>query len=218
MKAPHDAALDPFASAGPSPAAERDADLVALLKAGDAGRAFDGLLARYEGRVYRLCCTLLREPAAAEDAAQEALLRVWRALPRYDAASGALSTWIYAITRNRCLTVLSQRREASAPGPAGIDDETLETLVAEVPAPTGPVDDDGVRALRGMVEALPETQRNVIRLFYYEDRAVGEVAQMLGMPENTVKTHLHRGRTALLDRLQRDGLAQASHWFQGGEG
>jgi len=59
--------------------------------------------------VYRLCCALLRDRTQAEDAAQDSLIRVWKALERYDRRA-SLSSWIYAIARNRCLTALDRKR------------------------------------------------------------------------------------------------------------
>jgi RNA polymerase sigma-70 factor, ECF subfamily len=83
-----------------SDASQRDRDIAELLQGGSHGPAFDRLLERYERKVYRLCCSLMRDPDQAADAAQESLLRVWKALPGYDQRA-SLSTWIYTITRNR---------------------------------------------------------------------------------------------------------------------
>ena len=72
---------------------------------------------------------------------------------------------------------------------------------------------DGHALLRGLVDALPDAQRWSLTLYYYEERAVAEVAAMLGLPEATVKTHLHRGRQALRGRLAERGLADAALWL-----
>src|ERR1700683_1252831 len=90
-------------------AAKENRDIAELLRTGERGRAFTELLQRYEGKVFRLCCALLRDSAQAQDAAQESLVRVWKALDSFDGRA-SLSTWIYAITRNRCLTALERRR------------------------------------------------------------------------------------------------------------
>jgi len=74
---------------------------------------------RYEQKVYRLCCSILRNPDQAEDAAQESLVRVRRALPRYDSRA-SLSTSIYTITRNRCLTAIERRRDLESLSDAGV--------------------------------------------------------------------------------------------------
>ena len=93
-----------------SEAGQRDQDIVELLQGGSFEAAFGRLAERYERKVYRLCCSMLRDPDQAADAAQESLLRVWKALPGYDQRA-SLSTWIYTITRNRCLTAIERRRE-----------------------------------------------------------------------------------------------------------
>ena len=68
----------------PPEAGLRDQDIVELLRGGAIEPAFERLVDRYERKVYRLCCSLLRDPDQAQDAAQESLVRVWRALAKYD--------------------------------------------------------------------------------------------------------------------------------------
>ena len=89
-----------------SEAARRDEDIVGLQAAVAAEAAFEQLAARYARKVHRLCLAMLREPARAEEAAQDCLLRAWRSLSGFQPRAGALSTWLYAITRNRCLSLL----------------------------------------------------------------------------------------------------------------
>jgi len=67
-------------------AASEDRDVIELLRADGRERAFALLLPRYELKIYRLCCALLRDPTQAQDAAQESLVRIWKALPGYDGA------------------------------------------------------------------------------------------------------------------------------------
>lgn len=200
----------PPATSAASEAALRDADVLALLACGDMHRAFELLVPRYEHKLYRLCFALLREPAAAQDAAQDSLLRAWRALPRYEPAKAALSTWLYAIARNRCLTLL-----AAATGHTqslSLPEVEAEVDLLAAPMPTHP-DRDATDTVRQLVDALPEAPRRCLTLFYYEERSVAEVAAMLGLPEGTVKTHLHRGRAALLKALQALGLADPQLWL-----
>jgi RNA polymerase sigma-70 factor (ECF subfamily) len=185
-------------------AAERDRDIVELLRKVGRDGAFEELLRRYEGKVYRLCCALLRDRAQAEDAAQESLVRVWKALDRYDGRA-SLSSWIYAITRNRCLTALEKRRSH----------DFLEELgeEAEFGSPArGQPDDGRAEQLLGLVALLPERLRRALILYYYEERSVSEVALMLGCPEGTVKTMLFRARAALAEMLQRRGLDDPAYW------
>jgi RNA polymerase sigma-70 factor, ECF subfamily len=186
----------------------RDADLLAALARGDRQSAFDGLAERYAARVHRLCCLLLRDEAAAEDAAQDSLLRAWRALGGYDPARGALSTWLYAITRHHCLALLGRSTLLTV----SMDDDETQALVAALPQPAqDPA--DAQATLAALVRALPEAQRACLQLFYWEDRSVTEVAAMLGLPDNTVKTHLHRARARLKDALAAQGLGDPSLWL-----
>lgn len=188
-------------------AAIRDLDILDLLRSGQRERAFEELLHRYEGKIYRLCLTLLRERAQAEDAAQESILRVWKALGSYDTRA-ALSSWIYAITRNRCLTALERRRTHSSV----LDDDAEESL-RTVAAPAAPAAPEGAALLRELVEALPERPRRVLLLYYFEERSIGEVAAMLGCPEGTVKAHLFRARATLARELVRRGLDDPDDWL-----
>ena len=188
---------------------QRDADIATLLRSGDAPGAFTHLVERYEGKVFRLCRTLLQDVSLAQDTAQDIFLRVWRALDRYDPASGAFSTWIYAITRNRCLTVLARQPQSNT----SLSDADTWDHAAQIPIPCTINDAASLDWLRAQVDALPAPYRRSLTLFYYEDHSISEVAAMLGLPEGTVKTHLHRARAALHANLQRYGLAEATLWL-----
>jgi len=189
-------------------AASRDSDIVGLLRSGHRERAFEALLQRYEGKIYRLCCALLRDRTQAEDAAQESLLRVWKAFDAYDGRA-ALSSWIYAITRNRCLTALERRKAMDS-----LSDSEVEAEVAGLGSPDeGPADERSGQ-LRELVNLLPERLRRTLVLYYFEERSTSEVALMLGCPEGTVKTHLFRARAALMGQLKKRGLDDASLWLE----
>jgi len=190
-------------------AVTRDRDIAELLLAGRRDGAFDALLQRYEGKIYRLCCVMLRNRAQAEDAAQESLVRIWKALERYDGRA-SLSSWIYAITRNRCLTALERRREMDS-----LSDDAVATEVAMVAAPDETFSADQSGQLQELIDLLPERLRRPLLLYYFQQRSTSEVALMLGCPEGTVKTHLSRARTALIEQLRRRGLDDPSMWLEG---
>jgi RNA polymerase sigma-70 factor (ECF subfamily) len=190
-----------------APAVPADNDIVDLLRGGAAEPAFALLLQRYESKVYRLCCALLRDRANAQDVAQESWVRVWKALPRYDGRA-SFSTWIYTITRNRCFTAMQRQQRLMLHCAEDLDSE-VQDLALE---PADPQDRSAL--LSELVELLPERYRRTLVLFYYEERSVGEVADMLGMPEGTVKTYLHRARAALAEQLRRRGLGEASDWLE----
>lgn len=192
-----------------SDAALRDADIVAALVQGESASAFEALVMRYEKKVFRLCMAMLRDEGQAQDAAQDVFLRVWRALGSYDAHSAAPSTWLYAIARNRCLTLLARRD----PAQASLSEPEVWTevaLLADVPA-----DHDLAPAamLGRLIGGLPLAYGSCLTLFYYEDKSINEVAAMLGLPEGTVKTHLYRARKLLLAALAQQGLDDPALWL-----
>jgi RNA polymerase sigma-70 factor, ECF subfamily len=189
-------------------AEDRDADLLAMLRRREHEAAFGLLADRYEQKIFRLCSAMLRHSQEAEDAAQESLLRVWKSLASYDGRA-SLSTWTYTIARNRCLTAIERRRHADS-----LSDEAvvMELDATHHSAPEPP--DDRAALLQALVEELPERYRQTMKLYYYQDRAVEDVAAMLGSPSGTVKTNLHRGRQLLAARLQQLGLGQAAYWLE----
>jgi RNA polymerase sigma-70 factor (ECF subfamily) len=167
-----------------------DTAIVEALKAGRSQAAFEALVGAYRRRVFGLAYSILRERAAAEDVAQEVFVKLWKALDSYDGRA-KLSTWIYAITRNTAISALRGRRSAGSLSEPGV--------LAEAEAASAVEDRVGAddAALWRAVAALPEAQRRAVTLYYQDERPVEEVAEMLGVPANTVKTHLHRARARL---------------------
>ncbi len=180
-----------------SAAMERDADLVAALRAGERNAVLQGLMERYRQKVMHLALSLVRDPVLAEDLAQTAFVKIWQALPRFDGRA-ALSTWLYAIARNTCLTALARERRLvpleSVGEEDGVDEQGFE------PAASGHGSAGQAAAeydVARLLEQLPELYRRVVVLFYLQDRSVDEVGELLGMPSGTVKALLHRGRKRL---------------------
>jgi RNA polymerase sigma-70 factor (ECF subfamily) len=152
-------------------------------------RALERLMEQYQGKVYRMALVMLRDSARAEDVTQDVFVKLWRALPLYDGRA-ALGTWLYTIARNTCL---SARRADAYRRTAALDDTTEPIATAIEPI---------TLTLEQCVSRLPDVQREVITLFYMQDRSVADVAAMLDLPEGTVKSHLHRARRALGEMLQ----------------
>lgn len=173
------------------PEGEEDRELVRRAQEGDEA-AFSVLVERHGDRAYALALRILRSTSDAEEVAQDALVRAWRSLSKFRGDS-AFSSWLYRIVARQAFdraAVLKSRRHREVGG-EGIDDVPAETA--------GPDPEARERAVRleRLVAGLPEVPRTVVTLYYYQDRSVAEVAKILGMPENTVKTHLSRARAAL---------------------
>jgi RNA polymerase sigma-70 factor (ECF subfamily) len=171
-----------------------DEDITALIRAGRPDDALALLVPAYRRRVFGLAYGILRNRAAAEDVAQEVFVKLWQALGGYDGRA-QLSTWIYAITRNASISALRKR-----PRSASLSDPEVSAQADMIEA-SGPAPDAEDSQLWRLVEALPDKQRQVVTLYYQDDRPTEEVAEMLGLPVNTVKTHLHRARARLAAAL-----------------
>jgi RNA polymerase sigma-70 factor (ECF subfamily) len=161
-----------------------DEDVQRLVRERSYRAAFEALLPRYQQKVFRLVYSVLREPARSEEVAQDVFVKLWQVLPEYDGRA-SISTWLYTIARNAALSALRA-------------ENYRRTLPLEVCDPPAERQGDLQRLEIGqLVERLPEVERQVIMLFYMQDRSVDEVATMLDLPEGTVKSHLHRARRTL---------------------
>lgn len=177
-------------------ALQADADIHARLQVKQYRDAFALLLPRYRDKVFRLTFGMLRNRAAAEDITQEVLVRVWRALPGYG-AQASLSTWIYAISRNACLSELRKRR------PVIFIDADEDGYDAEVAAlGTNDADDSATVSVTQLLDRLPERYRQAVTLFYMEDKSYEQTAASLSVPLGTVKALLHRARKQLTELVR----------------
>jgi RNA polymerase sigma-70 factor (ECF subfamily) len=152
---------------------------------------FESLIERFQGKVFRLAYSMVGDRAAAEDLSQEVFVRIWKALPGYRGES-SLATWVFAIARNACL---SRRRREAARRAASLDVAAVRAEAESLHAR----EDRHPRELdmRDLLARISEKHRRVLTLYYLEDRSYEQVAELLGLPVGTVKTHLHRGKKEL---------------------
>lgn len=172
--------------------ATSDEALLAGLGAGDRD-AQVAFVRRFQGRVYGLALTIVGDPRAAEDVAQETFLRVWRHAASYDARRGRVATWILAIARNLAIDVIRVRR------PQPIDPQTLASLCDTGAADPSPEDRDRIRAA---LAGLPPEQRRALVLATYFGRTAREIGELDGVPLGTVKTRIRAAMTKLREELE----------------
>jgi RNA polymerase sigma-70 factor (ECF subfamily) len=183
--------VEPIASGEPS-ARARDADLLRALGARDYNLVLSELMARYRQKALHLCLSIVQDGALAEDMAQLAFVKAWQALPQFDGRA-ALSTWLYTIVRNTCLSELRKRgRTVSLDELLAVDEESpgMQFEDARDSERQASAEFDVARLLA----ELPEAQRRVVTLFYLEERSVEEVAALLDTPPGTIKSLLFRAR------------------------
>jgi RNA polymerase sigma-70 factor (ECF subfamily) len=150
--------------------------------------------------VFRFGLRLVRDEQIAEDLISEVFLDVWRQAGKFEGRS-AVSTWLLAITRFKALSALRRRKDAELEDEAAqaIEDASDDPEVAVTKKDTGEV-------LRKCLSALSQEHREIVDLVYYHEKSVEEVAEIVGIPENTVKTRLFYARRKLAELLKAAGV------------
>lgn len=174
-----------------------DETLLAGMAEGDESAAAT-FVRRYQARVYGLALTIVREPAVAEEVAQEVFVKAWRHAASYDARRGRVSSWLLTITRNAAVDAVRYRHESPMD-----PDLLLATL-----APADGLEEEAVSglALRQALGDLPPEQRRPILLMTFYGVTAKEIAEQQDLPLGTVKTRVRRGLRRLRDGLGvRDG-------------
>src|SRR5437660_3102534 len=166
-----------------------DEALLAGLATGDRDAAA-GFVRRFQSRVYGLAVTILGDPGAGEDVAQETFVRAWRHASTYDARRGSVSAWLLTIARNVALD--RARLNRSQP----VDPDVLASQLGREASSTGI--DDATRIaererLRELLLDLPEPQRRAVVLATYFRRTAKEISELEGVPLGTVKSRIRDG-------------------------
>ena len=175
-----------------------DEALLAGLATGDPDAAA-GFVRRFQGRVYGLAMTILGDPKAAEEAAQDTFVRAWRHAGSYDARRGSVSTWLLTIARNRALD--GARLKRSEP----VDPDVLAAQLAANATTASSADVTRIaerERLRDLLLGLPERQRRALVLATYFGRTAKEIAELEGAPVGTVKTRIRDGLLKLRTRME----------------
>ena len=174
-----------------------DQDILDSFRSGDREAAFQRLVEIHGKAMYNIALFTLNDEILAQDATQDAFIRIYRGLGRFK-GTAQLSTWMYRIVKNVCYDYLRKQR------PAGLDEEFDEEALADT-AGTDPgtaYQSNWRHAqLRRAVGQLPQKQRLAITLHYFQELGYEEVAAVMDMPLGTVKSYLHRAKAALAERL-----------------
>jgi len=172
-----------------------DETLITRIAGGDE-LAMRTLFARHQVRLYRFLVRIVRDETLAEDLLSDVFLDVWRQAAQFEARA-AVSTWLLAIGRYKALSALRRRTDVE------LNDEMASTIA-------DPADDpeillqkrDSGEVLRQCVAALSPAQAQIIDLVYYHEKSVSDVAEIVGIPEATVKTRMFYARRKLAELVQ----------------
>jgi len=185
---------------------QSDAVLVQQVQAGHQ-RSFDLLVAKYQRRIYRLVLRFIRDPALAEDVAQETFLRAYRAIGQFRGDS-QFYTWLYRIAVNTAKKAISdemrdptvsegdasgQGEETFSPTELLSNNETPESIL---------ISKEIVQTVNAAMESLPDDLRMAITLREIEGLSYEEISDAMQCPIGTVRSRIFRAREAIAERLR----------------
>ena len=192
--------LRPVPGGAPEEGAPPGPDLAGLLRLSARGdqRAFAGLYDATSAKVYGLAVRVVRDPAQAEEVAQESFLEVWRTASRYDPDRGSPLAWILTIVHRRAVDRVRAAESSTRREVAYHDrnrtvshDETAEAATASLEA----------RRVRSALTSLTPVQREAVELAYLQGYTHSEIARMLDLPVGTAKTRIRDGLIRLRDTM-----------------
>ncbi|HLH96765.1 MAG TPA: sigma-70 family RNA polymerase sigma factor [Xanthobacteraceae bacterium] len=193
------------AAAGRRSSADRttsDHVLVGLVAQGDK-HAMQVLFARHNVRVFRFLMRFVDSEATAEDLVSEVFIEVWRNARQF-AARSQVSTWLLAIARHKALSALRRRSTEE------LDQDVLEFIEDPSENPEAAIQKtERNEILRECLTQLSPAHREIIDLVYYHERTIEDVAEIIGVPQNTVKTRMFYARKRIAEMLAARGLDRA---------
>ncbi len=186
--------LPPSGGSSNSPGSLADDELVGLAAAGRRD-AFEELVRRHADHLYAVILRFTGESAEAEEVVQEAFLRAWRGIDRFERRS-QFFTWLYRIGLNEAKRILDRR--AGADVVMSTEDRPVDQVADDAPQVDLQAEDAELRALlEQAIRRLPDKYRAAVVLRDVEGLSTAEAAEVLGLREAAFKSRLHRGRMAL---------------------
>ena len=186
------------------------AALVRRCRHGDAA-AWEELVGSYHRRIYNLCYRFTSSADDAEDLTQEVFIKIYRSLDQYETHKGAFLPWLTTLTRNLLVDHFrrsKQERLTDSMDATQTDDEAGPTLADRL-ADSGPAPDAGLQTqerqkmVQAALQKLSPELREAVILRDLQDMDYRDIAQVLKVPEGTVKSRINRGRTELGRLLSR---------------
>ena len=173
--------------------------LISRARGGDR-EAFGELVEQYRDNVYRLAYRMCGNTYDADEAAQEAFVAAWRALPNFR-GDAKFSTWLYRLTTNAAIDVMRREKRHQTVG----DGEMIE-VADDADSPQETVErTEQQEAVQEALSTLSEEYREVLLLRYMEELDYAEIAEVLQLPSGTVKSRINRAKVALKTALLKSG-------------
>ena len=175
-----------------------DEDVVAIKQVlkGDK-QAYADIINKYKNPLYATILRMTKNPQAAQDLLQEAFIKVYKQLPKYD-QKGSFKSWLYKVTINHCLDTL---RKKSLPLEEIVDEQLINDTSPEVVF----LKKEKSRELERLIGQLPELERLVLLLRYANECSYVEIGDMLGISLSDVRNKLHRAKKKLREHIEQGG-------------
>jgi len=182
---------------------DQDLDLLKRCLSGE-GSAWEALLRAYTRKVYNLCYRFTGRAHDAEDLTQEVFIKIFQTLASYDAAQGTFSTWLHRVARNHLVDHYRRTKKDRVTGSIEDDLATIEEKPSPGAGPVGQVEArERKELLQQALDKLSPDLREAVVLRDLHDLDYLEIAQVLGVPQGTVKSRINRGRLELARVLKR---------------
>lgn len=182
---------------------DQDLELLRRCLAGE-NSAWEGLLQAYTRKIYNLCYRFTGRAEEAEDLTQEVFIKIFQTLRSFDAAQGAFSTWLHRVARNHLVDHYRRTKKDRMTGSIEDDLETIAEKPSPGAGPTGHVEArERKEQLQRALDRLSPDLREAVVLRDLHDLDYEEIAQVLGVPQGTVKSRINRGRLELARVIKR---------------
>jgi RNA polymerase sigma-70 factor, ECF subfamily len=176
-----------------------DQELLAAIARGDR-QAMRTLYGRYNVKVFRFILRMVRNEATAEELVSDVFLDVWRLADRFEGRS-QVSTWLLAIARNKAISALRAR------APEALDDDAANAIEDDTDRQDTVLETKHRNAmLRDCLTRLSAAHHEIIDLVYFHEKTIEEIAMVLSIPANTVKTRMFYARKCLAELLAQRGM------------
>ena len=180
-----------------------DETLIRQIAAGNK-LAMRALFARHQVKVYRFALRIVRDTGLAEDAVSDTFIDAWQHADRFEGRS-SVSTWLLGIARHKALTA-AQRRPTES-----LDCEGAQNAVDTTQDPEAALGErDTGTVIRRCLQALSPEHAEIIDLVYYQEKSIKEIVDILGIPDNTVKTRMFYARKRLAALVAAEGIDRAA--------
>ena len=166
--------------------------------------AFTQFYERHNRALFAFLVKLVRERELAEEVLSETMLEIWRQAGRFEGKS-SVTTWLFSIGHHKAVSRLRKKREVA------LDEEAAAKIEDQGPRPDNVAADRNMsRLLQDMMERLSLDHREILQLAYFQEFSVQEIAEVLDLPENTVKTRMFYARQKLKGMLEAAGIKGAA--------